>query len=701
MKVYQIQNILSKATVMRKIITVFLCLLALAFISCSEDKSTSPNNEATDETLTDVKGDVGIDNAPVSPDQLTINSFRNQSSVTQNGKFDTQVTSDNHNEVLVATYNDEPVLLGYVLPDDDDVSIDAESTALALTMMNPLLMNTTAAVRSQIAGNVKQHEDFANLVSTIAAIYVNDTANTLDYDKYPEIYTKSVTIFLDVYNAYNSSSKISATELLEDPYIEDRNENIVGYVNPSYVYYGSNTLDTGNNSSFSFLLEQREFLDFGLSWPPQIFGEPPEVERNLSDGTYIIDFYKGFVLQDGMTAADLIDFTEPFGQATLVNTLRGVANILDIVLSLPHFKIEDAVHHLEFNAADVMNFSESLASGDVKGAVTSALNLLLDNTDNILYAVWQNLTSPEQYGEQTSQLHTYLQQVGPVLKNVAVVMRVVGAVDKVPFFVDLIGSKSHIQYSITHTDGVITDTVPPPELTLTAPSNGASYDDRIVSVEGYVDDTSITTGEIFINDVLNTFIINDGQFSKDISLFSGTNSISVKVTNEKGLSDVETVNVICTEDKAAIRIQLTWDTEGTDVDLHVFDTNNHHTCYWAQNTSESATAIPGANLDLDDTDGFGPENFTFNDPANDTYTIKIHYYWDEGYGPTNAQVRIYINEQFYSMFGPINLKNEEVWEVATIKTPENTITSLGNTILPPVSELVEKISATSHEKKKR
>jgi hypothetical protein len=54
----------------------------------------------------------------------------------------------------------------------------------------------------------------------------------------------------------------------------------------------------------------------------------------------------------------------------------------------------------------------------------------------------------------------------------------------------------------------------------------------------------------------------------------------------------------------ALRVVLTWDTNNTDVDLHVTDSNGNHAWY------ADLTGIPGAFLDHDDVDGFGPEVFT-------------------------------------------------------------------------------------------
>lgn len=87
---------------------------------------------------------------------------------------------------------------------------------------------------------------------------------------------------------------------------------------------------------------------------------------------------------------------------------------------------------------------------------------------------------------------------------------------------------------------------------------------------------------------------------------------------------------------AGLRVRLTWDTDRTDVDLHVTDSLGRHAYY------ANRTAIPGGALDRDDVDGFGPETFTLEQrPDGVTYAVSLHYYSDHGHGPTTARVEVW------------------------------------------------------------
>jgi uncharacterized protein YfaP (DUF2135 family) len=79
---------------------------------------------------------------------------------------------------------------------------------------------------------------------------------------------------------------------------------------------------------------------------------------------------------------------------------------------------------------------------------------------------------------------------------------------------------------------------------------------------------------------------------------------------------------------------VSWDTDGTDVDLHVWDEEGNHAWYGDQH------GIPGALLSTDDTDGYGPEFFDEAPDQARTFTFGLCYFNDHGFGSTNVAVRL-------------------------------------------------------------
>ncbi len=79
-------------------------------------------------------------------------------------------------------------------------------------------------------------------------------------------------------------------------------------------------------------------------------------------------------------------------------------------------------------------------------------------------------------------------------------------------------------------------------------------------------------------------------------------------------------------------------------------------------------------LDLDDTDGAGPENLNLNIPENTDYRVGVHYWSDHEYGPSYATVRIYIYSNLVFEVADVKLSHHDMWCVATIAWPSGKIT---------------------------
>lgn len=154
------------------------------------------------------------------------------------------------------------------------------------------------------------------------------------------------------------------------------------------------------------------------------------------------------------------------------------------------------------------------------------------------------------------------------------------------------------------------------------------------------------------------------------------NRVGEPMTNDDivNITVGEDGNLIIASD---IRVTLTWTGgEYTDVDLHFIDPNGER-CYYGH----SVTAI-GAELDVDDVDGYGPENIVLEpgEAIPGTYSVEVNYYSDEGWTgqPIYATVTITLHEgsanQVRQTFGPhaitvcdYNGNNPDAWwSVATI-----------------------------------
>lgn len=128
------------------------------------------------------------------------------------------------------------------------------------------------------------------------------------------------------------------------------------------------------------------------------------------------------------------------------------------------------------------------------------------------------------------------------------------------------------------------------------------------------------------------------------------------------------------------RVELSWNTQGTDVDLHTLSDPESRwftpaDCYFGNRQPDTSFGDEGRRrwLDTDDTDGEGPENIRVDAPAVDhDYQVGVHYYSSHGQQAlTHATVVIYCGEQRVARFerdldgnrGPGN----DFWHVASVR----------------------------------
>lgn len=137
-----------------------------------------------------------------------------------------------------------------------------------------------------------------------------------------------------------------------------------------------------------------------------------------------------------------------------------------------------------------------------------------------------------------------------------------------------------------------------------------------------------------------------------------------------------------------IHVQLVWntpndsdqtDTFGADIDLHYLHpagrwNTEPFDIFWRNPVADwgqPGNASDDPSLDIDDTDGSGPENVNHDNPESGrTYTVGVYYYNSNGFGASYATVRIYIEGQLKRELKDKFLEKEDFfWEVGGILWP--------------------------------
>lgn len=198
-----------------------------------------------------------------------------------------------------------------------------------------------------------------------------------------------------------------------------------------------------------------------------------------------------------------------------------------------------------------------------------------------------------------------------------------------------------------------------------------------------------------------------GDISGDFVICLVVTDSDLCVSNQ----DCVTVTVKPTAD---LHIELTWNKDKSDLDLHFkastirnewFDAyasnGNPATCvqggpsaahgpdnYWCIPApdwggtpllwSEDMSMANDPRLDVDDVNGFGPENVNHSNLKDGTYSVGVHYWkdyvnpnTDPGAGPAVATIRIFVNGLLQNPVYTRTLDCRGFWEVATVTVSGN------------------------------
>ena len=167
----------------------------------------------------------------------------------------------------------------------------------------------------------------------------------------------------------------------------------------------------------------------------------------------------------------------------------------------------------------------------------------------------------------------------------------------------------------------------------------------------------------------------------------------------------------------ALHVELVWKTPadkdetdtgpgvGSDMDLHFAHPlaqgpdqdcdgepdpwfSNPFDAFWFNNTPKwgsAATEDDDARLDLDDTDGAGPENVNLNAPQGDVttpvaYPVGVHYWNDFGFGESFATVKIYVLGKQVVELADQKLNSVDFWYVGKINWPNEAMGGQGKVL---------------------
>lgn len=113
---------------------------------------------------------------------------------------------------------------------------------------------------------------------------------------------------------------------------------------------------------------------------------------------------------------------------------------------------------------------------------------------------------------------------------------------------------------------------------------------------------------------------DSGRFARPYSFPPGANSLEVRSADRKHVRRVSFYDANASRQRVGLRVVLSWDTDMTDLDLHVVSPDGNHVFY------ANRVAKNGGALDVDVTGGFGPEIYAIPSPPRGNWQIYVNYF---------------------------------------------------------------------------
>ncbi len=169
-----------------------------------------------------------------------------------------------------------------------------------------------------------------------------------------------------------------------------------------------------------------------------------------------------------------------------------------------------------------------------------------------------------------------------------------------------------------------------PTITITSPQPGFNVDKKVMVVTGTCADRNLEQAQMMTNGEVIPIKLTNGEFSAKTVLRPGQNDIAVIAMNNVGDSEAAVwgnANIRA----AALKVVLSWETQGPDIDLWVENPQGEVTNYHHSGPSGGRT------LDVDDRSGPGMETYTVEVSPTGTYDVTgtyhvaVHYYAAKGW----------------------------------------------------------------------
>ena len=601
---------------------LFAVLLGFAFTGCSSDDDKGGGSTEKPETEKQITGQLssGTDNS-ISYDDCKIICSGGESDI-ENGAFATNTyVNDNVQTFVVADESDNVYLLSRTpVVGENELTIDAHTTTMALVTMHPLFSGTKAeeyndivnfvtssskfdALHAEVEKSIAEKRDIFDLTNEGLLIALSDLMEDL---------TSEVDVEEDDYaggldDIVNASTRAIYNDPKVYPFYADITGNILTLRNTGLTpsYYGSVMEPDGSETPFSVSARDDYgfFLDLWLNRDAYFYGEKCQY-RFSKQGEYYFNLSR---LHPSATS----DFF-----------LRMTNSLLSIV------------------GLDVEQSIRAEISNTISRAIINAGYGVYENTIEPMAYIeiaWDGFMSWVDDGGYKYLKREALQALAKSFaKSFDFYGKIKGGFNALMRMTYGINAPTDVNFCLCYYNNVVSTCS---EVILHKVSGDAQtgYANQKLLLPLVVGVETLEEGENSYHRIKFEVVSGGGSVASELVSADYNNQAStywtlgtegeqtVKVTAVDVITDKEIstpVYFTATLDKADVTIRLDWNKHSgnTDIDLHVIDPYGEE-IYYSHMYSES-----GGYLDRDDRVGPGPEHVRWSNAPAGTYKIFVRYY---------------------------------------------------------------------------
>lgn len=178
----------------------------------------------------------------------------------------------------------------------------------------------------------------------------------------------------------------------------------------------------------------------------------------------------------------------------------------------------------------------------------------------------------------------------------------------------------------------------------------------------------------------------DGEEGASVDLWAdiaGDYRVQLAVVNSLGVVSAPAVCALDSRPSDNIHVELLWNTAQADLDLHLRQDGEElfavpgdcSYCNPNPDWGSGSLSADDPRHDLDDQEGYGPENIVIEAPATDDYRVAVHYWDDHGDDAVTATLRVYLVGEL-AFEETMVLERNEVWDAALVEWPDATVVPL-------------------------